>query len=326
MTPHLSNERRTNMNQIIVVGSSNTDMVVKVTRLPGPGETVLGGTFLMNPGGKGANQAMAAQRLRSGDPAPQGGDQSKVVFVAKVGDDLFGQKAIEGFEQEGIDVRFIIQDPSARSGVALIGVDECGENAIMVAPGANTNLTAGEVEAALTACPEVEWALFQLEIPLETVEKSVESCAGRGMNVVLNPAPAQPLDDEILKHLYLITPNETEAEILTGVTITDHESARQAARILHKKGVRNIIITLGAQGAFLFNAEADLLIMAPRVEAVDTTAAGDIFNGALVTALSEGMSLSDAIAFGCQAAAISVTRMGAQSSIPTRAEVDAQLE
>ena len=310
------------MKQILVIGSSNTDMVVKAAKLPGPGETILGGTFLMNPGGKGANQAMAAQRLQS----VEGLNQEKVVFVAKVGDDLFGREAIQGFEQAGLDTRFVLQDADARSGVALIGVDERGENSIMVAPGANANLTAGEVEAALKACPEAGWALFQLEIPMETVEKSIVACARRGMKVVLNPAPAQKINDEVLSSLYLITPNETEAETLTGVTITDHESAREAAHILHKKGVQNIVITLGARGAFLFNAEADLLIIAPKVEAVDTTAAGDIFNGALVVALSEGISLSDAIAFACQAAAISVTRLGAQSSIPTRAEVKAQLK
>ncbi len=303
------------MQQIIVIGSSNTDMVVKSARLPDPGETVLGGTFLMNPGGKGANQAMAAQRL----------GHDKVVFVAKVGNDLFGQEAVKGFEQEGLDTRFIARDSSARSGVALIGVDERGENTIMVAPGANANLTIEEVEVALAAYTDVEWVLLQLEIPMETVEKSIVACAQRGMKVILNPAPAQKINEETFRHLYLITPNETEAEILTGVTITDHGSARKAARILHKKGVQNIVITLGSRGAFLFNAEADLLILAPSVEAVDTTAAGDIFNGALVVALSEGRSLPDAIVFACQAAAISVTRLGAQASIPSREEVEAGL-
>jgi ribokinase len=312
------------MKQIIVIGSSNTDMVVKATKLPEPGETILGGTFLMNPGGKGANQAMAAQRLAA--QRLRSGDQEKVVFVTKVGNDLFGREAIKGFEQAGLDTRFVAQDDSARSGVALIGVDELGENSIMVAPGANANLTVGEVEAALADCTNAGWALFQLEIPLETVEKSIGVCAGRGMKVVLNPAPAQKITNEIFGHLYLITPNETEAEILTGVTITDHESAREAARTLYGQGVQNIIITLGARGAFLFNAEVDLLILAPSVEAVDTTAAGDVFNGALVVALSEGMSLVDATVFACQAAAISVTRLGAQSSIPSREEVEEALK
>ena len=187
------------MQQIIVIGSSNTDMVVKAARLPEPGETVLGGTFLMNPGGKGANQAMAAQRLRSGGPAAQRPGRGTVVFVAKVGNDLFGEEAVRGFEQEELDTRFIARDPAARSGVALIGVDERGENTIMVAPGANASLTIEEVEPALMACPDAEWVLLQLEIPLETVEKSIEACAQRGMKVVLNPAPAQKINDEILE-------------------------------------------------------------------------------------------------------------------------------
>jgi ribokinase len=300
---------------LLVIGSANTDMVVKARKLPGPGETILGGTFLMNPGGKGANQAMAAQQLGN----------SKVVFVTKVGDDIFGREIIQGFMRAGMDTQCMFKDPAAASGIALIGVDEQGENAIMVAPGANAHLTAGEVEIALGICPEAEWVLLQLEIPLDTVEKSIAACAQRGMKVVLNPAPAQTIDDEVLRQLYLITPNETEAEFLTGVKIIDPDSARTAARLLHAKGVQNIIITLGAQGAFLFNAEADLLVPAPSVEAVDTTAAGDVFNGALVVGLSEGMSLSDAIGFACQAAAISVTRLGAQSSIPSRIEVDEAL-
>ena len=302
---------------IIVIGSSNTDMVVQATHLPVPGETILGGTFLMNPGGKGANQAVAAQRLQSG--------QNQVVFIAKVGNDIFGQQSIRGFEMAGMDTRFVLKDEQAPSGVALIGVDEQGENAIMVAPGANANLRAVEVSEALAAAPKAEWALLQLETPLETVKKAIAVCAQKGMKVVLNPAPAQPLDDKILKNLYLITPNETEAELLTGVAITDTNTVRKAATILHEKGVENIVITLGAKGAFLYNATTDLLILSPLVEAVDTTAAGDVFNGALVVALSEGKPLPEAVTFACQAAALSVTRMGAQASIPSREDVEAVL-
>ncbi len=292
-------------------------MVVKTTHLPVPGETILGGTFLMNPGGKGANQAMAAQRLQTG--------QNQVVFIAKVGNDIFGQEAVQGFEKAGMDTRFILVDEQAPSGVALIGVDERGENSIMVAPGANANLRAAEVYSALAKAPEAEWVLLQLEIPLDTVEKAIAECTQKGMKVVLNPAPAQALDDKTLKNLYLITPNETEAEMLTGVAIFDTNTARKAAGVLHEKGVENIVITLGAKGAFLYNATTDLLILSPLVEAVDTTAAGDVFNGALVVALSEGKSLTEGVSFACQAAALSVTRMGAQASIPQRSEVDAAL-
>ncbi|GHB52727.1 ribokinase [Persicitalea jodogahamensis] len=302
------------MSQIIVIGSSNTDMVVKAAQLPGPGETVLGGTFLMNSGGKGANQAMAAQRLQTG-----GG---QVVFIAKVGNDVFGREAIQAFEKAGLDTRFILQDRQAPSGVALIGVDDEGENSIMVAPGANANLSAGEVSDALGEMPDAEWVMLQLEIPLDTVKSAIAECTRKGLKVVLNPAPAQRLDDEFLKNIHLIIPNETEAELLTGISITDTNTVREAASILHKKGVENVVITLGAKGAFLYNATTDLLVLAPMVEAIDTTAAGDVFCGALVVALSEGKSLADGAAFACQAAALSVARMGAQPSIPSREEVE----
>jgi ribokinase len=309
------------MQRILVIGSSNTDMVVKAAKLPGPGETVLGGSFLMTPGGKGANQAMAAQRL-----LPERREQKdSVIFVAKVGDDLFGQQARRGFEEEGLDTRFVYQDSDAPSGVALIGVDERGENSIMVAPGANAHLTAGEVSGALDALPEAEWLLIQLEVPMETVAHSIREGARKGLKVVLNPAPAATIPEELFASLYLITPNETEAELLTGVAVSDRASAREAAQILHQKGAKNVIITLGAKGAFLYHAEGEALIPAPLVTPFDTTAAGDVFNGALVVALAEQRPLPDAIRFACQAAALSVTRMGAQASIPQRAEVNESL-
>lgn len=301
------------MTRILIIGSSNTDMVVKATRLPGPGETVLGESFLLNPGGKGANQAMAAQRLGQGEA---------VRFVAKVGDDLFGQQALTGFSEAGLDTRFVYRDAEVPSGVALIGVDHQGENSILVAPGANATLSISEVSLALESSPEAEWMLIQLETPMDTVEESIRMGASRGLKVVLNPAPAQELPDSLLRNLYLITPNETEAELLTGVRITERHSARRAAQILHEKGIRHVMITLGAQGVLLYDAEGEVLIPAPRVTALDTTAAGDVFNGALVVALSERKSLPEAAAFACRAAALSVTRMGAQASIPSRQEVD----
>lgn len=297
-------------NQILVIGSSNTDMVVKSDKLPAPGETVLGGTFLMNPGGKGANQAVAAARL-----------DGQVTFVAKVGNDIFGQQAVNGFQQEGINTTHILTDANNPSGVALINVDAHGENCITVAPGANAHLQSAETEAALQASATDTLVLLQLEIPLSTVEYVVEQAATQGLRVILNPAPAQSLPETLFPHLFLITPNETEAEILTGIHVTDVSTAEQAAQKLRDMGVTNVVITLGSKGAYLHTGDQGQLIPVPRVTAVDSTAAGDCFNGALVVALAEDQALPEAVAFACKAASISVTRMGAQASMPARSEI-----
>lgn len=296
---------------ICVIGSSNTDMVVKAAKLPAPGETVIGGTFLMNPGGKGANQAVAAARL--------GGS---VTFVARVGNDIFGNQALEQFGREGIRTEFVLTDPEQPSGVALIGVDERGENSIVVAPGANARLDERQVAVALAVLDAPALVLLQLEIPLPSVEAAVRLSAEKGLRVILNPAPAQPLPDELLRRLFLITPNETEAELLTGIRVTDAATAEQAAHRLRNRGVPNVVVTLGARGAYLLTGEAGRLIPAPPVTAIDTTAAGDCFNGALALALAESFALPEAVAFACKAAALSVTRMGAQASMPQRREVD----
>ena len=296
--------------QILVIGSSNTDMVVKTTKLPAPGETVIGGTFLMNPGGKGANQAVAAARLAG-----------TVTFVAKIGSDIFGQQAIDGFQREGIDTRHILTDADHPSGVALINVDAHGENCITVAPGANARLQPADVDAALqTALPDT-LVLIQLEIPLPTVEYAIQQATKRGLRVILNPAPAQMLPADLFPNLFLITPNETEAEILTGIRVTDESSAEQAALKLHQMGVANVIVTLGAKGAYLHTETGATVVRASPVTPVDTTAAGDCFNGALAVALSEGQTLPEAVTFACRVASISVTRMGAQASMPTRNEL-----
>lgn len=297
-------------SKILVIGSSNTDMVIRTNTLPLPGETVLGGEFFMNPGGKGANQAVAAARL--------GG---QVTFVTKVGNDLFGKEALEQFGQESIDSRFIQIDGLNPSGVALINVDGKGENAIAVAPGSNGQLKPEEVDEALEQAGQDAIVLLQLEIPMATVEHVINRSHEKRLRVVLNPAPAQVLPESLFPLLYLITPNEREAELLTGVSITDTVSAHRAACILQSFGVPNVIITMGSKGAFLHTSDISEIIAAPEVEAVDTTAAGDCFNGALAVALAEERDLKNAVVFSCMAAALSVMRMGAQASIPFRNEM-----
>jgi ribokinase len=298
------------MSGIIVIGSSNTDMVIKSKKLPSPGETILGGTFLMNPGGKGANQAVAAARL--------GG---RVTFIAKTGNDMFGDEALHIFNNEGIDTRFIIKDFLNPSGVALINVDAKGENCIVVAPGSNGTLSPGDIKDKVFETGKSDLFLMQLETPVETVEFAAQKAFSNGNRVILNPAPAAKLSDNLLGCLFLITPNETEAELLTGIRVYDVTSARKAASILQKKGVKNVIITLGSSGAYLLTDTVSKLIPVIPVKAIDTTAAGDVFNGALAVAVSEGKNIEDSVAFANRAASISVTRMGAQASAPYRNEI-----
>jgi ribokinase len=299
------------MDRIIIVGSSNTDLVIKTDRLPGPGETVLGGTFFMNPGGKGANQAVAAARL--------GG---LITFIAKTGKDVFGMQSIEGFEREGIDTTGIIRDALQPSGVALITVDKNAQNTITVASGANGALLPDDLESLSEKIEPSAIVLLQLEIPMKTVEYVVACAREKNARIIMNPAPAQPLTDELLKKIDIITPNETEATELTGIQIRDVQTAADAARKINRMGVTTVIITLGEKGALIFHDGHAIKIDAPKVEALDTTAAGDVFNGALAVALAEGYDLSDAVTFACRAASISVTRLGAQSSAPARAEVN----
>lgn len=296
--------------RIIVVGSTNTDMVIKADKFPLPGETILGGKFFMNPGGKGANQAVAASRL--------GG---KVTFITKIGNDIFGRQALQQFQNEGIDTRYLCSDPDLPSGVALITVDAKGENSIVVAPGSNGTLSSQDLANAESAINETEILLMQLEIPVATVAAAARIAASAGKKVILNPAPAMTLPDQLFQDLFLITPNKAEAEALTGVDIRDLESAEVAARNLYKKGVANVVITLGATGAVAFDGTTFRHIPAPLVTALDTTAAGDVFNGALAVGIAEGMPLIRAVEFANQAAAVSVTKMGAQASCPYRHEV-----
>ena len=298
------------MSKIIVIGSSNTDMVVKAAILPLPGETLLGGTFFMNAGGKGANQAVAAARL--------GG---AVIFIANVGNDLFGREAIQLLQKEGVDTSFITTDFNHPSGVALITVDKKGENNIVVASGANAAFNAAKLEAELAVFERDSIFVMQLEIPMETIYYAASVAAKKGSITILNPAPACELPPSLLSFITILTPNQTEAEMLSGVTITDIISAQQAASIILDKGVKTVIITLGSKGALVVQERFSKLVPSPMVEAVDTTAAGDVFNGALAVALAEGFPITEAVAFGCQAAAISVTRFGAQASAPYRHEI-----
>ena len=298
------------MRRILVIGSSNTDMVIKTEKLPAPGETILGGTFLLNPGGKGANQAVSAARL--------GG---KITFVTKRGNDLFGNQTIGLLMREGIDTQYVVKDPELPSGVALITVDSNGENIIVVAPGSNGNLQQEDIPPKLFTSGKYEILLLQLEIPLSTVEYSAEKASENGMKVILNPAPAQPLSDNLLKNSWLLTPNETEAEILTGIKVNDVTSADIAAALLCDRGVSNVIITMGSAGAYVKSGSFTGMVPGVTVRAVDTTAAGDVFNGALAVALAEGKELKEAALFANRAAAISVTRLGAQASAPYKNEL-----
>jgi ribokinase len=302
------------LKNILVVGSSNTDMIIRVPRIPRPGETILGGEFSMAAGGKGANQAVAAARA--------GG---KVTLVARTGDDPFGERAIGSFEADGIDARFIFRTPGTPSGIALITVDERGENSISVASGANALLSAGDIVQADAAFAQADIVLLQLEIPFETVEAAARRAGSGRIPVILNPAPARPLDDDLLRRVTVLTPNEHEAGLLTGIPVEDERGAREAARILRGRGAGTVVITLGDRGAYASAAGFEGLVPAFRVDPVDTTAAGDVFNGALAVALAEGTALPEALRFASAAAAISVTRPGAQPSAPTRAEIDALL-
>ena len=296
---------------IVVIGSSNTDMIIKTEHIPKPGETVLGGAFSTAPGGKGANQAVSAARA--------GGN---VLFIARVGDDMFGTQAVEGFVRDGITIDSIITDKNAPSGVALIFVDETGENSIAVASGANARLSISDIEASEETIASAGIVLMQLEIPLETVRAAAEIAGENGVNIILNPAPAQPLGDDILRHISILTPNESEAELLTGIKVTDEHGAAQAAEALSANGVKTVLITLGSQGVYAASPEFHGIIPGFRVQAVDTTAAGDVFNGVLAVSLSEHMPLIEAVRFSNAAAALSVTTLGAQPSAPYREEIE----
>lgn len=298
------------MRKIVVLGSTNTDMVITGKKIPVPGETVSGGTFLMNPGGKGANQAVAVARLSA--------KKGACSFIAKVGNDLFGRETAVRMRKDGIDAKLIV-DRREPSGTALILVDAKGQNVISVALGANGTLSPKDVAKFRKSIENAAALLMQLETPMETVVAAAKWAHAKGVPVILNPAPAAKLPGELYKCLDWITPNETEAELLTGVKVTDAKSAQKAVDVFLKRGVGHVVITMGSKGAYCGNCRK--LYPCRKVKAVDCVAAGDTFNGAFVVALAEGKCCRDAIAFAQKASAISVTRPGAQSSVPFRKEV-----
>ncbi|HSB92117.1 MAG TPA: ribokinase [Flavitalea sp.] len=293
------------MDFILVVGSSNTDMVIQTDHLPAAGETIIGGNFFMNPGGKGANQAVAAARLGA-----------RVKFVTKTGKDIFGQQARDHFQSEGIDITGSVIDHSHPSGVALITVDQYGENTILVASGANAQLFPTDIRYDSLMTNECKAVLLQLEIPLATVVDVIKEGSQRKIPVILNPAPAAKLPDEVLQNVTILTPNEIEASMLTGIDVTDLDSAKLAGSWLLQKGIGTIVITLGSKGALVCSKHGYLHVAAPEVQAVDTTAAGDVFSGALASCISRAFTIEDAVEFACRAASVSVTRLGAQQAVP----------
>lgn len=305
--------------RMVVAGSANTDMIVRVPRIPRPGETVLGSEFRTAAGGKGANQAVAAARAAGGG--------CEVVFIGRVGRDAFGKSALKGLAREGIRTDFVLTDRDAPSGVALITVDDGGENAIAVAPGANAALTAADIDRAAGIIAESSLLLIQLEIPLPAVVRAAEIAAANGVPVMLNPAPVPSagIGDDLLRNIAWLTPNETEAETLSGIRVGDHAERDAAADALLDRGVDAVLMTLGAEGVFAASGKERFHLPAFPVQAVDTTAAGDVFNGALAVALVEGKALHEAVRFANAAAALSVTRPGAQPSIPGRAEIESFL-
>jgi ribokinase len=271
----------------------------------------MGKSFCMVPGGKGANQAVAASRL-----------EAEVIMIGSIGSDTFGQTLRTQLIEAGVDVRGITEVPGESSGIALINVDMEGRNSITVVPGANDALGPKEIADHLELILQADVVIVQLEIPLETVIRVVEVASEHNIPVILNPAPACPLPEHLQRQIYLLTPNETEASILTGIDIHDVDDAKRAARYLHDKGVKNVIITMGEKGSWVSTPAVDMLVPAHRVNVVDTTAAGDAYTGALGVAIGKGDSIVAAAKYAGVVAALSVTRAGAQPSLPTQSEVE----
>jgi ribokinase len=297
--------------KIVVVGSSNTDMAVKTPHIPKPGETIMGGDFMMVSGGKGANQAVAAARLGA-----------EVTLVARVGSDVFGNRAVASIGATGVNTQYIVHDDFFPSGVALINIAKNGQNSIVVAPGANALLSPADVDAARPAIEACHMVILQFEIPLETVAHTIRLAKELGKIVIVNPAPAQTLPDGFLNGVDIITPNEIEAAMLLGISLDSRFNGKSAAAALLEMGVGAAVVTMGSEGAIAATPGRIQQIPPKRVKVVDTTAAGDCFAGALACALGEECELGPAIRFANAAASLSVTRLGAQTSMPLRQEVE----
>ena len=296
------------MSDILVIGSLNADLVVRAPRFPAPGETISGEDLAIIPGGKGANQAVAVSR--------QG---ASVAMVGRVGNDAFGPMLTQNLQKNNVDTAHVRIDPAA-TGTAIIVVDVDGQNSIVLSPGANGKVTLSDVDAV--SFQDAKMLLLQLEIPLETVVHTASLARQNGLRVILNPAPAQSVPDSLLADVGILVPNENELQLLTGMPVTDTDSAKSAAQILLEKGVKTVIVTLGSNGALLVTSKQVTHIPAFKVNVVDTTAAGDAFIGGLAVALLKGKSLEEAVRYGNASGALAATRFGAQPSLPTKDEVE----
>lgn len=296
---------------IVVIGSLNMDMVVRTNRSPDAGETLIGQAFALSPGGKGANQAVAAARLGA-----------EVSMIGRVGKDTFGSEMLEIIRNEGIHIEHISVSEHEATGVASIVIEEDGENRIIVVPGANIELTVEDIQALEAVISQAKIIVLQLEMDLAMSEQAIAIAHRKGIPVILNPAPARVLKDEMLAQVSYLTPNETEAGILSGMTVDSAETAEQAARILLQKGVQNVIVTLGSKGALIVNAEGAKAVPGFPVKAVDTVAAGDSFNGALAQQLVIGKTLEEAVSFANAVGALAVGKEGAIPSLPQLSEVE----
>ena len=298
-------------NKVVVVGSYNTDLTIKTGRIPRPGETIIGGIFSEGSGGKGANQAVAAARA--------GADVS---FIARVGNDMLGKEGIQRLTEERIDTRYILTDDDVPTGVAFIVVDKHGENSIVVASGANARLSPIDIETALDEISTAGILLVQLESPIDAIRAAIKKSHKNGAVVILNPAPAQSLERNFLKEIDIITPNKVEAEMISGIKVTDVESLHTIAKKFIEFGIKNVLITLGSKGVFVGSSDQMELIPGYKVCSIDSTGAGDVFSGSLAALLSEGMPIEKATKLANASASISVTRMGAQNSAPKRKEIE----